>query len=350
MTTRLNPKTRTFVLVEVVLSLAMASQLQGAAVRAQGRGTTHVTPHRTPCFAFTLQGDVWIRCGPEKRQITQLGNVDYFAVSTSGTGLALYRASKIETFLISPGGIRRRRLPPPGPSDLVPSCGTVMLETSHVYDTAGPGRTRMWGKSHYVYISPAYQDAFTGLPITEPPYEEFRCSSDGKIVSGFLSQDPLQLVLEAGFPPRKVFETSNRLGKPGGINRFAISDKGTYVAYSTIVGQLCSQRIGKVNRCVSVSGSVGRISVSNEGNIIYGQEYWDGLGDGVCYYKDRWHSSLRPRRGYNHAGPCSAVLLWHAGLKKPQVLVPLGTDPQWITPGAASSLIELSKRLSGARR
>ena len=214
-------------------------------------------------------------------------------------------------------------LPLQAPAELRASCGTILSVT---WDPAISVGSRLG----------FVRDVVRGERVRIEPYKNFRCSSDRRTVAGWI--DPEHTVLKIGVSPQQ------ELVDPHGHKLlYDVSPNGRYLAFGGD-GKLCVAEGMAASVCVSPQAHSDRLSVSDSGELLF-----VGVTEGGCYYKDQWHASTRPRPGYTEGDVCVAVAFWRPGEKTDQVLEPLGRDPQWITPEAASALLSWrSSRVSSS--
>jgi hypothetical protein len=295
------------------------------------------------CFAFLLNGDVWINCSGQRQQITKFDDVEDFAIDIHGQVLDVIRYQKksrpparsvIEgsvTYLEMHDSqqifnLRERNLPSAipltYPTRLVSSCGTVLSVT--------------WDDSISEGSSLGYlRNDLTMQRVQFEPYRNFRCSSDRKTVIGWV--DPQHTVLKSGLPPNRDLVDPHQKD----ALEYDISPNGRYIAFST-GEKICVSEDGAQPNCTQFRASNFRLSVSDWGEVLY----VEGSGEGCYYTKDSLHASTKPRPGYTEMDECVVLLGWRPADSAPKRLELHGSNPQWITPEVAALLHDWTFRRS----
>jgi hypothetical protein len=311
----------------------------------------------TPPYAFLLGGDVWIAYEGQKLQMTKLDDVEDFAVSSDGTVLVLERqltdrqeiarvplpAQNRSWYAFSPEVLQIVSLKGEhhtllraldGNTALEASCGTVLAMTGD------PTEKRPFPS--------VVRDVKTWEPVVFDAYRDFACSSDRGAVVG-VTGGP-DRVLMAGNPPNRELLKAGRYQ----CLLYDISPNGRYVAYSpdgtTFAygpgakrnGKLCVAQGAGRPTCVDTEVDRFRLSVSDSGEVLFVR-----FTEQACHVRDQWHASLEPRPGYTEGDICMALFYWRPGGGDPIEVDFLGLYPQWLSPGAASALLEWSKRSQG---
>lgn len=277
------------------------------------------------CYAFLLNGDLYLACGGKTTRLIDRGDLVDFAIDGSGTMLAtisqVNQHRELTSYFLR--GPRRKPLVSHDPNEayavLHPTCGTIVAF--------------YWGRA---------TDIEAGRSLAFAPYSDFRCSSDRRTVVGMMKSS---YALLSGFPPHKLVPGGRNPSGPG-VFDFSLSESGLTVAYDTLEGDLCLLRLkGGPPSCIrrwSMGGWTGRTSVSDTEGAIFTDETGQVQ---PCYYDTLGHASRHPKPGYS-ADACSAVYWWAWGKGKPKMLQYLAILPQWVTPQAAARLTAWSARTS----
>lgn len=266
----------------------------------------------TSCFAFIREGDVFVHCGGREDRITHQANVEYFAVSDERATLGLMTSRIVSrepgseyvvgvTTLVNLKDASVRKVE--GGEGLISTCGGLYWRMNN---------TRRRSST---------QDLITGETITVPFYDWFRCSSDQRTVVGIRGNG-----LFRGSPPGdKIADAKN---VP--LNSLSLSPDGSKVADYDLQGRVCVYSAGRTE-CQSEpdpNPTSDILSVANSGDVLVAVE------TGATCYR---------RNGGNSPEPCIGIGLLRAGAKAVEIVVPVGSSPQWLTPLTA----ELVRKWAG---
>jgi hypothetical protein len=284
------------------------------------------------CYAFLSQGNLFVRCNGALIQITKQGNVNDYAISQTGTAMVLMR--KKGTRELNNGfGTPMMTL------QIIPM-GIGSEERDVTIGTEFGGLAASCGTALFLYRTT--KDLVSDRDIEFEPYMDFRCSSnrqeiageveldpDGNIANGLLTGND-HSALVTGLPP----DIKSPLVPSSGAETFAydVSPNGKYIAYN-IPYELCLVGKGLAKQCTVKTHVVGRISVSNLGDIFFATQT-----GGTCYYKDSFHVLRGHHPGYDERGACIAIAVLQKGNRSPDIIEPLAWYPQWLTTDAASAL------------
>ncbi len=220
---------------------------------------------------------------------------------------------------LAPGFVTKRKAPvaEPGAVPLIATCGTIL--------------ERLPGNSEAT-------DVFTDKPLTYPPNQVFQCSSDRRVVAGWMEKgfapggsDLLaDLVVKADGAVARTIQVALNAGTD-----FGVSPGGGYIAYfepattdKNKTLQLCvAEFVGSPSCTTELStddlGSAS-VSVSDSGEVVYLSKFGVGSANAV-------------ESGINY---------WHPGLAKPQALQPDGVIyVQLIAPQTVARLHEWASTL-----
>lgn len=275
---------------------------------------------QTLCFAFLVKGDVAATCGGQTTQITQLGDLEGFAVTDRQPSLA-YTTSRI---------VKRS-----GPTEIGISTTTVVsLDASTVKTFEGVSGVVSSCGGLFPLASrranPSASDLVSGAELAFPPYVRFRCSADRRTVVGTIKSDGSDLYM--GLPPEA------KIAPAGNFNssRFTLSPDGSKVAYYSDLGTLCVFSAPGGTQCVEKQGTeTDSPSVNNFGEVLIAK----GTGQ-ECFYNGSYNFSPKrfPGATDESRDECLGVGYWKPGLASIQLIDPLGRGPQWISPATAELL------------
>jgi len=275
----------------------------------------------TLCFAYIVRGDVILRCGGSKTQLTAIRGIRGFAVGDEHWSyepkwrlLASGETSSMTYVIDLRTGSRKDNV---DVSDVVRSCGTFYALPRFPVDGV-----RL--------------DLITGEMIAFPPYETFLCSADRKTVIGMT--DYKESALTLGVPPSITIAPAKKFDRLG----FAVSPNGKNIAYYSDRGILCVYIHPGTTHCARMQESlVGRPSVNDAGEVLVSAGSLE-----ECYYAGWRDFFPKPRQGDDQEDrdQCLTVGYWKPGLDSIRIIEPLGAEPQWVSPHAARLLRELARR------
>jgi hypothetical protein len=280
--------------------------------------------------------------GGPLEKITRLDDVEDFAVPYGKAALVLIRhqakaqarttipLGKGHTEFISLSALQVIPLDGGPPGDFVPLNGLTELQAS-----CGTVLSLGWDESIGYRLGLAH-DVFTGERVRFDPYKNFRCSSDRKVVAGWMNWD--RKVLSVGVPPRQVlYDTGTDYQL-----RYDVSPNGKWIVYNAadhVHGKLCLVHEGEQPQCIEEGFSEGRISVADSGEVLF-----ETQADAACYFKDPLHFSVEPRPGYDEGDLCPVLGYLFPGNKRSSITELLAISPQWVSAEAASALRAWAKR------
>ncbi|HEV3329815.1 MAG TPA: hypothetical protein VG096_02465 [Bryobacteraceae bacterium] len=283
-------------------------------------GTMFAQP-KEPCLAFVLRADVTVLCGNRTTQVTHRRDIESFAVSDGRSSFAFANAAHTTIVIDLKTGTSKKV---EGIEGLVSTCGGILPNQN-----APQTSTR---------------DVVTGENLTFGSYVRFRCSADRRVVIGLTREGTTkdhQSDLYEGVPPAAklaAFEDVDYL-------YFGVSPDGSKVAYFNDVRPLCVLSRPGAKQCVEHSTISDPVSVNDAGEVLVAA----GTGRG-CDYRTSFDfaPAASPTGGDDE---CLGVGYWKPGRKSIVFIVPLGRNPQWISPRIAAVLIEWSvKSNDGVRK
>ncbi len=300
---------------ELKCKTALSSLILCAAVLGFNLRGTKSEDVKSPCYAFLLNGDVYVSCNKKLIPVTMEGNVTNFAISHDASSMVLIRTeffrhtkdvwieSDTMEVVALIGGRQSTVFTAPAFTGVTASCGTIILP-----------------------MATSVRDVVNGSTLRFEPYNNFRCSSSRDKILGIIDSGR---ELRLGLPPTDVVV---RMKNPSPIPRYYdMSPSGVYIAYAAD-WKLCVAENGDNSTCVDYS-VIDRVSVSDSGDVIFATSTGED-----CYYKDMWHVSKKALPGYTSQDACVAVGLWRFREPAPKVVRVLARAPQWITPEAADAL------------
>ena len=326
----------------ILLAAGLLLFLPGASVGVRAQSSASASANKL-CFAFLRQGDLWLTCGGKSGPLTVGGRVYGYALSWDGSHLALYKSRSSRT--------------PEADSGKDHETVVVALKEAFAtslsplqFDVAG-----LWSSCNRIFATErlpnlagtrGMYDVVTGNPIRltdlvggltgkskDDDFASFACSSDRSVVVGILNPEHAPLVprlLVAEWPAS--FEISE------GVDGYALSPSGAYIAYQRLGANCVAQITGRTIHidCVRGVRSLGGLSVSNSGEILAEQE--DNRPEG-CFYTDRQHYHLPSERpGHQAQDACPAIWYWRPGDNDETMVEDLAGTPQWITQEQAALL------------
>ncbi len=275
---------------------------------------------KDPCMAFLLRADVTVLCANKTAQITRFRNIESFAISEERSSFAFASAAGAErvyttTVIDLKTGTSKKF---EGIDAVVSTCGGI-LPNQNIPRTS----TR---------------DVVTGEDVTLAPYIRFRCSADRRFVVGVKDQ---RSDLYEGLPPSAKIASFEDVD----VYYFGVSPDGSKVAYYNDVRPLCVLSRPGTPQCVDHSTISDPVSVNDSGEVLVAT----GTGRGCVYRTSYDFSPAASRTGGDDE--CLGVGYWKPGRKAISFIVPLGRNPQWISPHIAASLIQWSAKSSeGVRK
>jgi len=151
-------------------------------------------------------------------------------------------------------------------------------------------------------------------------------------------------VLKLGLPPqRELFDAGESSYFP-----YDVSPNGVHIAWNAWQhsrGRLCLFSVGGGETCVPFQYYSGHVSVSDSGEVLT-----ETTLEETCNFRDPWHASREPRPQYGGVDVCPAIAYWRPGKNSVEVVEPLATDPQWITPETAARLRDWSVGTDGGSK
>jgi hypothetical protein len=274
---------------------------------------------KEPCLAFLLRADVTVLCGNRTTQVTHRRNIESFAVSDGRSSFAFANpksktrdAGYATTVIDLKTGTSKKV---EGIAGLVSTCGGILTNPNAPQTSI--------------------RDVVTGENLKFASYVRFRCSADRRVVIGLTKEGTTkdhQSDLYEGVPPAAklaAFEDVDYL-------YFGISPDGSKVAYFNDVRPLCVLSRPGAKQCVEHSTISDPVSVNDAGEVLVAT----GTGRG-CDYRTSFDFSpaASPTGGDDE---CLGVGYWKPGRKSIAFILPLGRNPQWISPRMAVALIEWS--------
>jgi len=271
---------------------------------------------KDPCLAFLLRADVTVLCEKKTTQVTHLRNIESFAVSEERSSFAFANsgaASAYTTTVIDLKAGTSKKVE--GIESVVSTCGGIL-----------PNQNRPRTST---------RDVVTGEDLTFAPYVRFRCSADRRVVVGITkdgSTKDQRSDLYEGLPPSAKIAAFEDVD----AYYFGVSPDGSRVAYYNDVRPLCVlTRLGTA-QCVEHSTISDPVSVNDSGEVLVAT----GTGRGCVYRTSYDFSPAATRAGGDDE--CLGIGYWKPGMKAISFIVPLGRNPQWISPRIAASLIQWS--------
>jgi hypothetical protein len=294
----------------LVVRLGISAFFMPCIVLAQGE---------KPCFAFLLRGDVSISCEGRVTQITRLGDVDEFAVSSERSALG-YTTSADAGDRNAVVGIR---VSTTTLVDLHSGMTRHMAGDDYIVNTCGG---LFWGHEGMQGHSGTHE-LISGKELAEPPYNWFRCSADRGVVVGTRGDRGSDLY--EGVPPRTKIAAAGSFFNA----TFSVSPNGSYVAYSAGESPVCVASLPAAQQCAPESGTPDSPSVDDSGQVLFTTSTPQ-----ECFYKSSSNFSPRRLAGPTNTDVCLAVGYWRPGLKSVEIVAPLGRNPQWLSPATAEIL------------
>jgi hypothetical protein len=265
---------------------------------------------KEPCIAFLLRADVTVLCANKTTQITHRRDIESFAVSEERSSFAFANrggkgrdAAYTSTVIDLKTGTSKKV---EGVESLVSTCGGIL--------------------PNQVATPTGIRDVVTGENVAFAPYVRFRCSADRRVVIGITSG------LYEGVPPSAKIAAMEDVD----AYYFGVSPDGSKVAYYNDVRPLCVVSRPGMKQCVEHNTMSDPVSVNDAGEVLVA----NGTGRG-CVYRTSFDFSpaASPTGGDDE---CLGVGYWKPGSKAIAFIVPLGRNPQWISPRMAASMIQWS--------
>jgi len=286
-------------------------------------GTTFAQP-KEPCLAYLLRADVTVLCANKTTQITHLHNIESFAVSEARMSFAFAnskatgRTQAGATLAYATTVIDLKT----GNSKKVEGIDAVVSTCGGILPNQNAPRT-------------STRDVVTGEDLMLSPYVRFRCSADRRVVVGITKDGSAKdqwSDLYEGLPP------SVKIAPFADVDSyyFGVSSDGSKVAYYNDVRPLCVVSRPGTTQCVEHSTISDPVSVNDAGEVLVAT----GTGRGCDYRTSYDFSPAKSPTGVDDE--CLGVGYWKPGRKAIAFLVPLGRNPQWISPAIAASLIQWS--------
>jgi hypothetical protein len=266
---------------------------------------------KEPCIAFLLRADVTVLCANKTTQITHRRDIESFAVSEERSSFAFANrggkgrdAAYTTTVVDLKTGTGKKV---EGVESLVSTCGGILPNQA-----ATPTGIR---------------DVVTGENVAFAPYVRFRCSADRRVVVG--TKDQRSDLYEGVTPSAKIAAMEDV-----DAYYFGVSSDGSKVAYYNDVRPLCVVSRPGMKQCVEHNTMSDPVSVNDAGEVLVA----NGTGRG-CVYRTSFDFSpaASPTGGDDE---CLGVGYWKPGMKSIAFIVPLGRNPQWISPRMAASMIQ----------
>jgi hypothetical protein len=328
----------------IVLSLLLL-----ASIRIFAQPPQRMKGSSVLCYAFILDGDVWVSCQGRRERIDFKGRVWSFAVSSDGSYFtAVLPNATTEIMRATPSALRMQKSESLGAEwvtvelkggiksetkawpyhvsnpELFPSCGTV------IFPRPPRDSPRMT------------EDVRANREISFPPHGYFRCSADRRVIATWENPDNSELIqpLVIETPQEHKKDNVQAARETGQVEQFDLSPSGQYIAYfrNDVHSELCVTEPVGMPSCVSQErppAGPDRMSVSDGPRVIFSA--WETKD---CFYKDELHFSEKLLSGYRDGDRCIGVDYWGPNMPAPENLESLGRAPQWITPEAAAALHE----------
>jgi hypothetical protein len=280
-----------------------------------GRGVAEVD--QKFCFAFLRSGDIVLQCAGIEHQITTEGDIETFAVSEKGGALGFTRLPNPR---VEPGSRGNTTL-----VDLRLSTARDLSISSALLDTCG-GLFELLDRPNQ---RSGIIDLVTGAAFSPPGFRYFRCSADRRIVAGARTTGQAEVYIQSGGGVQK-------LGQWSPPYSLAVSPSGSFVAYASDTSPICVRSDSGGASCASadsIDDYHDVISLDDRGRALVATPTRQ-----VCSYQN-W-SVFSPTKRTNGAGRdmCLGIGYWEAGMSVVEIIEPIGRNPQWIGPEAATGL------------
>lgn len=310
------------------LALAFVSLFAASAGAQQKRpksGELAAPSPKSICLAFQFNDEIRARCGDQTHPILRVRALSEFAIRRGVLALMTVSPRGNYKVRIFPAELTRR--PPEGlePSEVYSSCGTILATLAPLY-TGPPAWDLLRGR------------AFTASQLGSPV-----CSNNLSIIAG-LGKGNTGLVIEHG---------RNRLHIRPSDASYGLSPSGSYLAYYQYTRATGSARSicirhfpDGVTNCHPINGHVlgGKniLTVNDAGEAAFMAEWRTGVR---CFYTDQ---------GVRHTPPgeeemCGAIFVASEN-QAPILLVPDGSNPQWVTRSTIDGLIAALHRRKGKQK
>lgn len=290
----------------------------------------HCFGQSRPCFAFLLGGDVTVACDGRATKITNLGNVESFAITEEQSSLG-YTTSRLT-----------------GRSEST----TVYAYTATVVDL-NTGKSRMidgvrgvvntcgglFSIHHVGDLLSSTRELVSGAELEFRLYDWFRCSSDRKTVVGSTRETGADLL--------EGLRTGAKIAAAGdfSVYDFNVSPSGAKVAYINQLGAVCVLSPSSLMAECSATGGtlLDNPSVNDSGGVL--------IAAGTsreCFYRTSTNFSTKafPGAANMNRDECLGIGYWRSGLKSIEIIQPIGCVPQWINRPMAALLDKFSANLT----